>query len=117
MCHKFKREESESNETDENSGWKKISTNLFRAPTNQVWVREAISQRLQGEKGLTSDYTKEIKEIKNELRAIGININQLAKKSNQGLPVILSEIEKNKLLDQIILADKHTLKILRLLNV
>jgi hypothetical protein len=86
-------------------------------PNKSGWVREAISQRLQGEKGLTSDYTKEIKEIKKELRAIGININQLAKKANQGLPVVLSEAEKIKLLEQIVLADKHTLKILRLLNV
>ena len=80
-------------------------------------MREEISQRIQGEKGLTSDYTKEIKKIRNELRAIGININQLAKKANQGLPITLSQSEKNKLLDQIIMADKHTLKILRLLNV
>ncbi len=86
-------------------------------PNKSGWVREAISQRLQGEKGLTSDYTKEIKEIRNDLRAIGSNINQIAKRANQGLPVALSEIEKNKLLDQIVLTDKHTLQILRLLNV
>lgn len=98
----------------------RMEDSLFESipgPNKSGWVREAISQRLQGEKGLTSDYTKEIKKIRNELRAIGININQLAKKANQGLPVTLSESEKNKLLDQIIMADKHTLKILRLLNV
>ena len=98
----------------------RMEDSLFESipgPNKSGWVREAISQRLQGEKGLTSDYTKEIKKIRNELRAIGININQLAKKANQGLPITLSESEKNKLLDQIIMADKHTLKILRLLNV
>lgn len=98
----------------------RMEDSLFESipgPNKSGWVREAISQRLQGDKGLTSDYTKEIKELRNELRSIGININQLAKKANQGLPVTLSDSEKNKLLEQIILADKHTLKILRLLNV
>ena len=70
-----------------------------------------------GWEGFNIRLHKRDKEIRNDLRAIGTNINQIAKMANQGLPVALSEIEKNKLLDQIVLTDKHTLKILRLLNV
>lgn len=91
--------------------------NSIPGPNKSAWVRKAIHQNLQDEMGLTSEYTDAIKEIKNTLRGLGININQIAKKANQGVPVNLSDPEKDILLKAIMKADKHTLKILRLFNV
>ena len=91
--------------------------NSIPGTNKSTWVRKAIHQGLQEEMGLTSKYTEELKQIKNILRGIGTNINQLAKQSNQGLPVTISEGDKNLLLKAIVDTDKHTKKILRLLNV
>ena len=91
--------------------------NSIPGPNKSTWVRKAIHQGLQEEMGLTSDYTDELKQIKGILRGLGTNINQIAKQSNQGLPVTMSKAEKEVLLKAIVEADKHTKKILRLLDV
>ena len=91
--------------------------NSIPGPNKSSWVRKAIHQGLQEEMGLTSEYTEELKEIKGILRGLGTNINQLAKQSNQGLPVTMSKTEKDILLKAIVDTDKHTKKVLRLLDV
>jgi hypothetical protein len=98
----------------------RIEDSLYEAipgPNKSAWIRKAIHQKLQSEMGLTSEYTEELKEIKGILRGLGTNINQLAKQSNQGLPVTMSKTEKDILLKAIVDTDKHTKKVLRLLDV
>ena len=98
----------------------RIEDSLYDAipvDNKSAWIRRAIHQGLQEEMGLTSKYTEELKLIKGTLRGLGTNINQLAKQSNQGLPVSLSKADKDILLKAIVDTDKHTKKILEILNV
>ncbi|MFV0275822.1 MAG: plasmid mobilization relaxosome protein MobC [Parahaliea sp.] len=65
--------------------------------TFSAWIKEAAAMRLEGEGGLTPDYSKRLAGLQREITAIGRNLNQVARAANSGLPVELDRDEARRL--------------------
>lgn len=61
------------------------------------WMREACTRRLEAEAGLGPEFAAQLREHNAHLRALGTNLNQLARAANEGRPVVTDK----RLLDSI----------------
>lgn len=61
------------------------------------WMREACTRRLESEAGLGPEFAAQLADHNAQLRALGGNLNQLARAANEGRPVVVDK----RLLDRI----------------
>lgn len=61
------------------------------------WVRDACAQRIEGERGIGPEFGARLADHNAQLRALGGNVNQLARAANENRPVVVDR----KLLDDI----------------
>jgi len=61
------------------------------------WMREACTRRLEADAGLGPEYAAQLREQNAQLRALGGNLNQLARAANENRPVVV----ERRLLDSI----------------
>ena len=55
------------------------------------WMREAVTARLEAEAGLGPEFAAQLKEHNAQLRALGANLNQLARAANERRPVVVDK--------------------------
>ena len=61
------------------------------------WMREAVTSRLESAAGLGPEFAAQLADHNAQLRALGANLNQLARAANEGRPVVVDK----RLLDRI----------------
>lgn len=56
-------------------------------PNRSRWIRNAIRQKLVSDSGVTKEMSLALHRLNSELHKVGVNVNQIARNSNQGKPV------------------------------
>ena len=88
---------------------RQIDAHRGREPLS-VWLREAATQRLEAEQGLGRAFRQTLGEHTKQLRGLGINLNQLAHRANEGRavtvdPALLAEIRDQLRASRTLLAE------------
>lgn len=65
------------------------------------WLRRAAAQRIEAAQGLGPEFGAHLAEANAQLRAIGGNLNQLARAANERRPVVVNEKLLTQCLDEI----------------
>jgi len=66
-----------------------------------AWLRRAAAQRIEAAQGLGPEFGAHLAEHNAQLRAIGGNLNQLARAANERRPVVVDLQMLHKILDEI----------------
>ena len=59
--------------------------------TLSAWLRDAASHRIAIESGINPALVSALADHNRQLRGLGINLNQLAQRANEGRPVVLPQ--------------------------
>jgi hypothetical protein len=65
------------------------------------WMREAVTRRLEADAGLGPEFAAQLADHNAQLRALGANLNQLARAANERRPVVVDKLLLDSIRDAI----------------